>query len=80
MMSREPSSTAAKRLARHREEMDVALHEGISLSEARLKLAKLRLERTISRCGRVARDVTVVRQPAPQPEPVQQPRFWWEDQ
>lgn len=69
------------KLAQHREEMTVALRDGLSLAEARLKLARLRLQETVARCGRTATDVAVVRTTATRSaepnKPSLQPRYWW---
>lgn len=63
-----------RRLARHREEMQLAVHEGLSLPEARRKLARARWAATLRRIAQRA----ATRAPAataPAEEPVLQ---WWQ--
>lgn len=63
-----------RRMRRHREEMQFAIAEGLSLGEARERLRSYR-----SNLKRLAGEAAAAPAPAvPAPPPAERPQLWWQ--
>ena len=74
MMAAIRRPTEAERLAKCRAEFEFAQREGISLADARSRLAQARWARTIARCG-----TRIEAAASPAAREHHQPKYWWQN-
>jgi len=70
--------TPTDRMRKHRVEMDRALRDGVSLEEARKRIA-IEQRAEIGRCGRVIGGEASASGPAPVASPRPVAHHWWMD-